>query len=228
MESSTIKILITDDDPDILEFVSYNLRKEGFQVLSVNNGNDTLKKAKDYKPHLIILDIMMPEMDGIEVCRELRLMESLNDTLIVFFTARGETYSQIAGLEAGADDYITKPIKPGLLISKVNSLLRRQKSTKLLHTIVLGQLIINTEQFKVLLNDRQIALSKKEFDLLKLLASKPNKVFMRDEIQSAVWSDDVIVSDKTIDVHIHNLREKLNIENIKTIKGVGYKYEFLE
>lgn len=226
MEPTKIKILIADDEEDILEFVSYNLRKEGYHVYTAKNGKEAIKKAREHIPHLIILDVMMPEMDGMETCREMRQISKLNDTIITFLTARDEVYSQIAGLEAGADDYITKPIKQNLLISKIKSLLRRQLDLKLEDVYVLGNIVINSEQYKVTCNGKEYELPKKEFELLKLLATKPNRVFTRDEIFNRVWAYNEIVGDKTIDVHIHKLREKLGIDNIKTIKGIGYKYEY--
>jgi len=229
MESSEYKILIVDDEDDILEFVSYNLRKEGYRVFIANNGRDAIKTAKEHLPHLIILDVMMPEMDGIETCREMRHFPSLNKSIITFFTARNEDYSQIAGFEAGADDYITKPIKPRVLTSKVNALLRRHIDTTAVPSLYkVGNLTIDPEKYLVYLNDREFSLPRKEFELLSLLTSKPNKVFSRDEIFSRIWTHEVVVGDRTIDVHIRKLREKLDIENIKTIKGVGYKYEFKE
>jgi two-component system, OmpR family, alkaline phosphatase synthesis response regulator PhoP len=229
MENNEYKILIVDDEDDILEFVGYNLRKEGYQVFTANNGKDAIKLAREKLPHLIILDVMMPEMDGIETCRELRNTSALNQTIITFFTARNEDYSLIAGFDAGADDYITKPIKPRVLTSKVNALLRRhidniQSPVK----YSLGELKIDSEKYIVYLKDVEFSLPRKEFELLSLLTSKPNKVFTRDEIYSRIWTHDVIVGDRTIDVHIRKLREKLGIDNIKTIKGVGYKYEFKE
>jgi two-component system alkaline phosphatase synthesis response regulator PhoP len=229
MEPNEFKILIVDDEDDILEFVSYNLRREGYQVLIANNGRDAVKTATTLLPHLIILDVMMPEMDGIETCREIRQIPSLQKTMITFFTARNEDYSQIAGFEAGADDYITKPIKPRLLVSKVTALLRRISAISEGNTSnVVGDLIIDTEKYQITKSGIEYSLPRKEFELLSLLASKPNKVFTRDEIYSKVWTNDVIVGDRTIDVHIRKLREKLGIDNIKTIKGVGYKYEFKE
>lgn len=226
MNNAEFKILIVDDEDDILEFVGYNLRKEQYQVLTTNNGRDAIKIAREHTPHLIILDVMMPEMDGIDTCRELRSIKSLKPSIIVFFTARNEDYSQIAGFDAGADDYIAKPIKPRVLTSKVNALLRRyvgiSESTT---TNTVGNLVIDSEKYTVCINNTELTLPRKEFELLSLLASKPNKVFTREEIFAKVWSNDVIVGDRTIDVHIRKIREKLNIENIKTIKGVGYKYE---
>jgi two-component system alkaline phosphatase synthesis response regulator PhoP len=229
MEPNENKILIVDDEDDILEFVGYNLRKEGYNVLTANNGRDAIKIAKEQLPQLIILDIMMPEMDGIETCRELRVIPSLNKSIITFFTARSEEYSLIAGYEAGADDYITKPVKPRVLVSKVNALLRRHGDVSpLSSSVVIGNLKIDTEKYLVYFNGEEFSLPRKEFELLSLLTSKPNKVFTRDEIYSRVWTNDVVVGDRTIDVHIRKLREKIGIDNIKTIKGVGYKYEFKE
>jgi two-component system alkaline phosphatase synthesis response regulator PhoP len=226
LKPSEIKILIADDEDDILEFVGYSLRKEGYQVFTAKNGKEALKKANEHTPHLIILDVMMPEMDGMEACKEIRKNPKLNDSIIAFFTARDEVYSQIAGLEAGADDYIAKPIKPNLLISKVSSLLRRHKSSKSEDIYILGNLMINFGEHLVTYNGKDYELPKKEFELLKLLCSKPNRVFTRDEIFNRVWSFNEVVGEKTIDVHIHKLREKLGPDTIKTIKGVGYKYEF--
>ncbi len=227
MSNFAFKVLIVDDEDDILEFVSYNLRKEGYKVFTSNNGREALKVAKEEVPHLVVLDVMMPEMDGMETCRELRKIPALKETIVAFFTARNEDYSQISGFEAGADDYITKPIKPRLLVSKVNALMRRHISNnESSGVITIGNLIIDNEKFRILVDEKEIFLPKKEFELLSLLTSKPNKVFTRDEIYSRIWSGDVIVGERTIDVHIRKLREKLNLENIKTIKGVGYKYEF--
>jgi two-component system alkaline phosphatase synthesis response regulator PhoP len=229
MDNAEYTILIVDDEVDILDFVGYNLRKEGYKVLTANNGRDAINVAREKLPQLIILDVMMPEMDGIETCRELRSIKALKPSIITFFTARNEDYSQIAGYDAGADDYIAKPIKPRVLTSKVNSLLRRYSGTVLQPTDnttnIVGNLTIDTEKYIVRINNTELTLPRKEFELLSLLASKPNKVFSREEIFSRVWSNDVIVGDRTIDVHIRKIREKLNIDNIKTIKGVGYKYE---
>jgi len=227
MDLSNFKILIVDDEKDIIEFVGYNLRKEGYNVMTCTNGEDALRKAKLHVPHLIILDIMMPGMDGIEVCTELRRIPSLKDTILTFLTARGEEYSQIAGLQAGADDYITKPIKPKVLISKIRSLLRRQMDTRSDNLVYdVGNLTIDNEGYLVIFNNIKYVLPRKEFELLSLLSSKPNKVFTRDEIFNQIWTADISVSDRTIDVHIHKLREKFGPDVIKTIKGVGYRYEF--
>ncbi len=229
MEINKYKILIVDDEDDILEFVGYNLRKEGYQVFIATNGRSAIKIAKDKLPHLIILDVMMPEMDGIETCRELRHLSALDNSIITFFTARSEDYSLIAGYDAGADDYITKPIKPRVLVSKVNALLRRHtESSKGVQSYKLGDITIDPEKYNVRIKEKNLSLPRKEFELLLLLTSKPNRVFTRDEIYSRIWSHDVIVGDRTIDVHIRKLREKLEVDNIKTIKGVGYKFETKE
>jgi two-component system, OmpR family, alkaline phosphatase synthesis response regulator PhoP len=226
MEKSELKILLVDDEPDILEFVGYNIKKEGYSLLTTNNGKDAIRIAVKEIPHLIILDIMMPEMDGIETCIELRKIPALKNTLIAFLTARSEDFSQIAGLDAGGDDYIAKPIKPRVLISRINALLRRalyQKESDPPNSI--GDIIIDREKYVVIKKGKEINLPRKEFELLELLTSKPNKAFTREEIFEKVWGNDVIVGDRTIDVHIRRIREKLDNENIKTIKGVGYKYE---
>lgn len=226
MENSQFKILLVDDEADVLEFLSYNLKKEGYQVLKAKNGREGLILARNENPHLVILDVMMPEMDGIETCREIRLLPGFSDTIVVFLTARGEDYSQIAGFEAGADDYITKPIKPKVLTSRVKALLRRYRSRKSPDQPVnLPDLTIDREKYVIIKDGKEISLPKKEFELLLLLTSRPNKVFSREEIFSSVWGNDVIVGDRTIDVHVRKIREKIGLENIKTIKGVGYKYE---
>jgi two-component system, OmpR family, alkaline phosphatase synthesis response regulator PhoP len=226
MEKPSYKILLVDDEPDILEFVGYNIKKEGYSLLTASNGKDAILLAKKELPDLIILDIMMPGMDGIEVCTVLRNTPQLKSTLIAFLTARGEDFSQIAGLDAGGDDYITKPIKPKVLLSRINALLRRRPEDKQreMKTII-GNLTIDRERYMISKNGQDIIFPRKEFELLSLLTSKPNKVFTREEIFEEVWGDDVIVGDRTIDVHIRRIRERLNDENIKTIKGVGYKYE---
>jgi len=228
MINQDFTILLVDDEKDILEFLSYNLKKEGFAVFTAKSGKEALDKAIKIKPHLIVLDVMMPEMDGIETCMELRKQKQTQDAVIIFLTARGEDYSQIAGLDAGADDYISKPVKPKVFLSKINSLLRRsQKAPDPGETeiIELGDLKIDAESYMVHHREKVISLPKKEFELLLLLTSKPNKVFTRDEIFSRIWGNDVIVGERTIDVHIRKIREKLDISNIKTIKGVGYKFE---
>lgn len=229
MEVENKKILIVDDEEDILEFVSYNLRKEGYQLFTAQNGRDAIRSAKEHIPHLILLDVMMPDMDGIETCREIRNIPELQACIIAFFTARNEDYSLIAGLDAGADDYITKPIRPRVLVSKVAALLRRHNTQKTAseRVITRGKIVIDSEKYLVFLEGKEVFLPRKEFELLHLLASKPGRVFTRDEIFNRIWSDDVIVSDRTIDVHIRKIREKLGDEVIKTVKGVGYKFEQL-
>ena len=218
------KILLVDDENDILEFVSYNLTKEGFQVITCNNGKEAIQLAKKENPDLIILDVMMPEMDGIETCHELRSIDKLKDTLIIFLSARGEDYSQVAGFDAGADDYISKPIKPRLLVSRVKAILRR-KGGKVEEEESVSGIRINREKYLVYRENEEFSLPKKEFELLALLFSKPGKVFTREIILDTVWGGDVVVGDRTIDVHIRKLREKLGDQYIKTIKGVGYKFE---
>ncbi|OPZ98159.1 MAG: Alkaline phosphatase synthesis transcriptional regulatory protein PhoP [Bacteroidetes bacterium ADurb.Bin408] len=227
MENNNYTILLVDDEPDILEFLGYNLRREGYRVVTCNNGKEAIKLAKKERPHLIILDVMMPEMDGIETCNELKTYPELKHTIIAFLTARGEDYSQIAGFEAGADDYISKPIRPKVFTSRVKALLRRFERTEAEkeNVLTIGSLTIDKEKYKVTFNGTEHILPRKEFELLLLLASKPNKVFTRNEIFSNVWGNQVIVGDRTIDVHVRKIREKLNCNNIKTIKGVGYKYE---
>jgi two-component system, OmpR family, alkaline phosphatase synthesis response regulator PhoP len=222
------KILLVDDEPDILEFLGYNLRKEGYKVHTCNNGKDGLAKALEIIPQLIILDVMMPEMDGIETCKEIRQASELKNAIVIFLTARGEDYSQIAGFEAGADDYVTKPVKPRVLVSRVKALLRRYKEEpgkEEAPIAGLDEFIIDREKYVVMMSGKEYNLPRKEFELLSLLASKPNRVFTREDILSAIWGDDVIVGDRTIDVHVRKIREKLGDQHIKTIKGVGYKLE---
>ncbi len=220
-------ILLIDDEPDIVEFLSYNLKKEGFAVCTASNGKDGIQVAKTVLPHLIVLDVMMPGMDGIETCAEIRKIPSLQKALIMFLTARGEDYSQIAGLDAGADDYLTKPIKPRLFVSRINALLRRYYDQAVPEgsRIKIHDLVIDREKFIVMKQDDKIILPKKEFELLYLLASKPNRVFTREEILSKIWGDNVVVGDRTIDVHIRKVREKIGMEFISTVKGIGYKFE---
>ena len=221
------KILLVDDEADILEFLSYNLKKEGYIVFTANNGKEAVTIAKKENPQLIILDVMMPDMDGIETCREIRELPGLKDVMIAFLTARNEDYSQIAGFEVGADDYINKPIKPRVLISRIKALLRRSgTSTIPTNKADMGGIKIDRERYLVLKDDVEFNLPKKEFELLDLLASKPGKVFTREVILDKVWGGDVIVGDRTIDVHIRKLREKLGEDFIKTVKGIGYKFEF--
>ncbi|NUQ25327.1 MAG: response regulator transcription factor [Saprospiraceae bacterium] len=223
------KILVVDDEPDILEILRYNLQKEGYEVFSASDGEEGLKVAEREHPDLIILDIMMPKMDGVELCRQLRSRPSFSKTLIAFLTAREEDYSQIAALEGGGDDYITKPIRPRVLLSRIKALLRRsdrQDNYDDEGALVIGDLVINREKVNVQRGEEIIELAKKEFELLNLLVSKPGKVFTREEIFNKVWGTDVIVGNRTIDVHIRKLREKIGDEYIKTIKGIGYKFEF--
>jgi len=224
MKKKHIKILLVDDEPDILEIVGYNLSSEGYQVITAENGQEGVKKAEKELPHLIIMDVMMPEMDGIEACEIIRKNSDLKNTIITFLTARGEDYSQVAGFDAGADDYITKPIKPKVLVSKVKALLRRFKEEDLTVDVKVGNLVINRDEYKVISKGKELILPRKEFELLSLLASKPGKVFKRDEILDAVWGSEVVVGGRTIDVHIRKLREKLGDKSFKTIKGVGYKF----
>ena len=217
---------MVDDEPDILEILKYNLSSEGYQVFTAKNGVEGVEKAKKKVPHLIILDVMMPEMDGIEACEIIRNTKGLESTIITFLTARGEDYSQVAGFDAGADDYITKPIKPKVLISKIKALLRRMKedSTQTEEVMEVGNIVINREEYKVINDGDEIILPRKEFELLALLASKPDKVFKREVILDKVWGQEVVVGGRTIDVHIRKLREKIGDDHFKTVKGVGYKF----
>ncbi|MBT4472651.1 MAG: response regulator transcription factor [Bacteroidetes bacterium] len=225
MKKKDTTILLVDDELDILEIIGYNLSAEGYNVVTAQNGVEAIKKAKKHKPELIILDVMMPQMDGIEACEKLRLIPELSETVITFLTARGEDYSQVAGFEAGADDYITKPIKPKVLTSKVKSLLRRFKTQDDSQQILkLGNITINREEYKIFVDTQEMVLPRKEFELLSLLASKPGKVFKREDILDRVWGNDVVVGGRTIDVHIRKLREKIGEQKFKTIKGVGYKF----
>lgn len=226
MKNSDIKILLVDDEPDILEIVGYNLKNEGYKIYTAKNGVEAIESAKKHEPHLIILDIMMPEMDGIEACEKIRATKGLENVLITFFTARSEDYSQMAGFDVGADDYITKPIKPKVLISKIKALLRRvdDVSTADTEKIKIGDFIIDREEYVIIKNGEKMSLPRKEFELFALLASKPGKVFKRDDILNQVWGNEVVVGGRTIDVHIRKLREKLGDDNFKTIKGVGYKF----
>ena len=228
MSNESIKILLVDDEPDILEILSYNLSAEGYSISTASNGVEAIKKAKKHQPHLIIMDVMMPEMDGIEACEKIRTLPELRDTIVTFLTARGEDYSQVAGFEAGADDYITKPIKPKVLVSKIKSLLRRLNDTSSSvnpEVINIGELTIDREAYKIISKGIEIVLPRKEFELLSLLASKPDKVFKRDEILDKVWGNEVVVGGRTIDVHIRKLREKIGDDSFRTIKGVGYKFQ---
>ncbi|WP_018614101.1 response regulator transcription factor [Segetibacter koreensis] len=224
MESNLKKVLIVDDEADILEIISYNLVKEGYEILTAKNGLEALEKIGPFKPDLVILDIMMPKMNGVEVCKILRSKPDYNDTLIIFLTALNDESSQIKGLETGADDYISKPISPKVLVSRVNAIFRRLNKEEG-KTLKLGNMVIDPERFMVTLNGNDIVLAKKEFELLYLLASKPGRVFLRNEILSQVWGAEVIVGDRTIDVHIRKIRQKLGIDCVTTVKGVGYKFE---
>lgn len=229
MEASEYNILIVDDEPDILEFLSYNLKREGFSIYTADNGKTAISIAEKILPHLVLLDVMMPEMDGIETCERMRVIPGMQNPIIAFLTARGEDYSQVAGFEAGGDDYITKPVKPKVLVSRIKALLKRvnwdtvekvESSTRLEK----GDLVIDREKFVIYKSNEEVILPKKEFELLLLLSSKPGKVFTREEIFRSVWDENIIVGDRTIDVHIRKLREKIGDKYIKTVKGVGYKF----
>uniref|UniRef100_UPI00321648D1 response regulator transcription factor n=1 Tax=uncultured Draconibacterium sp. TaxID=1573823 RepID=UPI00321648D1 len=230
MSENEFKVLLVDDELDILEFLSYNLEKAGYKVYTAKNGVEAIKVAEKQIPHLIILDVMMPEMDGIAACEELRKIPSLSSTVIAFLTARGEDYSQIAGFEAGADDYITKPVRPKVLVSRVKALLKRTGETTQpvevvdTNTVTIGDLLIDKERYLIRIADNEMILPRKEFELLSLLVSKPGKVFTREEIYFSVWGENVVVGDRTIDVHIRKLREKIGNDHIKTLKGIGYKF----
>ena len=226
MENSEITILLVDDEADILEFLGYNLEREGYRVVKAKNGAKAVKLAQEHKPQLIILDVMMPVMDGMQACSEIRKIPELSGTLIAFLTARGEDYSQIAGFDAGADDYITKPIKPKLFISRIQALLRRYTAPEATANIIpLKEFTIDKDRYVVVRGNDEITLVRKEFELLQFLVSRPGKVITREDIFANVWGADVVVGDRTIDVHIRRIREKLGIDSIKTIKGVGYKFE---
>ncbi|RTL13730.1 MAG: response regulator transcription factor [Flavobacteriaceae bacterium] len=229
MKKKDIKILLVDDEQDILEIVGYNLSQEGYQIVTASNGKEAIAKAKKERPQLIIMDVMMPEMDGMEACENIRKIPELQDTIITFLTARSEDYSQVAGFDAGADDYIAKPIKPKVLVSKVQALLRRLKGVEGVSsttTLTVGNIEINREEYKIIKDGDEIILPRKEFELFYLLATKPGKVFTREEILDKVWGNEVVVGGRTIDVHIRKLREKIGDSFFKTIKGVGYKIEF--
>ncbi len=219
------KILVVDDESDIIEFIDYNLKKEGYLVATAFNGATAIEIAKTFKPDLILLDVMMPVMDGIETCKQLKSDPAFAKTFVVFLTARSEEYSEIAGFNAGADDYISKPIKPKVLITRLNAILRRIVKETVSTRLVVGDIIIDRESFLVYRGDERIQLARKEFELLFLLAGKPGKVFTRDYILEKVWGDEVLVVDRTIDVHIRKIREKLGNDYIGTVKGVGYKFE---
>ncbi|WP_158828366.1 response regulator transcription factor [Mucilaginibacter lacusdianchii] len=221
------KILIVDDEPDILELIEYNLKKEGYQVYTANNGQEAVAEAKKVQPELIVLDIMMPKMDGIEACRVMRTMPEFKNTFMVFLTARSEEYSEIAGFNVGADDYIAKPIKPRALVSRINAILRRNNTPDEVsdNKLEVDDLVIDRETYLVYQNGNKVVLAKKEFELLYLLASKPGKVYTREVILKNIWEDSVVVTNRTIDVHIRKLREKLGDKYVTTVKGVGYKFE---
>jgi two-component system alkaline phosphatase synthesis response regulator PhoP len=219
------KILVVDDDPDIVEILRYNLSLAGYDVKSASNGKEAIKKAKIFIPEIILLDVMMPEMDGIEACRLIREIPSLNNTRIIFLSARNEDYTQISAFDAGADDYISKPVKPKILLKKISSIFKRiQKKENKSQLIDLGEIKIDRAKYLVFINKNEIQLPKKEFELFFLLASKPGDVFSRDQIMNKVWGSDIIVGDRTIDVHIRKLREKIGDLYFKTVKGVGYKF----
>jgi two-component system alkaline phosphatase synthesis response regulator PhoP len=225
MKKKNIKILLVDDEPDVLEIIRYNLEQEGYNVKTASDGQQALVKAKKHQPQLIIMDVMMPHIDGIEACEQLRKDPMFNDTIIMFLTARGEDYSYVAAFDAGADDYVTKPIKPKVLVSKVKALLRRFKEKEPdQDKLQVGKLIIDREQYEVSYKGEVFSLPKKEFELLYLLASKPDKVVKREKIMEIVWGSEVVVGDRTIDVHIRKLREKVGDKSFKTVKGVGYKF----
>ncbi len=222
------KILVVDDEQDISDLISYNLTKEGYQVYTANNGKIAIQKAKEINPDLIILDVMMPVMDGIEACRVMRSMPEFKSTFMVFLTARSEEYSEIAGFNVGADDYIAKPIKPRALMSRINAILRRnapENIEEVADKLEIMDIVIDRDSFLVFRGEEKIVLAKKEFELLYLLASKPNKVFTREQILKAIWEDSVVVTNRTIDVHIRKLREKIGDHYVATVKGVGYKFE---
>jgi len=230
MKWSNYKILLVDDEKDILEFLGYNLRNEGFHIYTATNGKEAVRLSKEIQPHLVLMDVMMPEMDGIAACEEIRSTQGLNHTMVAFLTARGEDFSQIAGFEAGGDDYITKPIKPKVLVSRVKALLKRQNvrvgdaEPGSVNKILSGELVVDKERYVVVKKGKDIILPRKEFEILSLLISKAEKVFTREEIFDKVWGDNIVVGDRTIDVHIRKLREKLGEKYIQTVKGIGYKY----
>lgn len=225
MKKKDIKILLVDDEPDVIEIIRYNLDQEGYKIYTASDGKEAIEKAKKKIPHLIIMDVMMPKMDGIDACEQLRNDIRFNDTIIMFLTARGEDYSYVAAFDAGADDYVTKPIKPKVIVSKVKALLRRlKKEEQTQEKIQIGKLIIDREQYEVTHMDKSFSMPRKEFELLYLLASNPDKVIKRDKIMEIVWGSEVVVGDRTIDVHIRKLREKVGDKYFKTVKGVGYKF----
>ena len=225
MKKKNIKILLVDDEPDVIEIIRYNLDQEGYKLYTASDGKEALKKAKKNIPHLIIMDVMMPKMDGIEACEQLRNDVTFNDTIIMLLTARGEDYSYVAAFDAGADDYVTKPIKPKIIVSKVKALLRRlKKEEQTQEKIQIGKLIIDREKYEVTHMSKSFSMPRKEFELLHLLASRPDKVIKREKIMEIIWGSEVVVGDRTIDVHIRKLREKIGDKYFKTVKGVGYKF----
>ena len=226
MKNSSLKILIVDDDLDIIEILKYNLKKSGYSTKSANNGIEAIKKAKKFIPHIILMDVMMPEMSGIEACSEIKQIDELRETIIIFLSARNEDYTQISAYDAGADDYISKPVQPKILLKKISNIAKKINSNKNSPNVIdLGSILINREEYLVFKNKNEIILPRKEFELLFLLASKPGKVFTRDQIMNKVWGTLVVVGDRTIDVHIRKLREKIGEKHIKTIKGIGYKFK---
>ena len=226
MDISSIKVLVVDDDPDIVEILKYNLKNSGYSVKSAGNGVEAIKKAKKFIPDIILMDVMMPEMSGIEACEEIKNIDQLSQAIIIFLSARSEDYTQISAYDAGADDYISKPVKPKILLKKISNIAKKINSEKNApKTIDLGSIKINKEEYVVIKDKKEILLPRKEFELLFLLATKPEKVFTREEIMNKVWGTQVVVGDRTIDVHIRKLREKIGDKCIKTIKGVGYKFK---
>ena len=225
MEKEQIKILLVDDEPDIIEIIKFNLEKKGYKIYTASDGVEAIKISEKIVPHLIIIDVMMPNMDGIETCEQLRRDNKFSNTIIMFLSARGEDFSYVAAFEAGADDYVTKPIKPKVLVSKVKALLRRFKGENIKENILdFGELIINKDEYKIINQEKEIFLPRKEFELIYLLASKKDKVCKREEIMETIWGSNVIVGDRTIDVHIRKLREKIGDNYLKTVKGIGYKF----
>mgnify|MGYP005673001889 FL=1 len=226
MDISSIKVLVVDDDPDIVEILKYNLKNSGYYVKSAGNGVEAIKKAKKFIPDIILMDVMMPEMSGIEACEEIKNIDQLSQAIIIFLSARSEDYTQISAYDAGADDYISKPVKPKILLKKISNIAKKINSEKNApKTIDLGSIKINKEEYVVINDKKEILLPRKEFELLFLLATKPEKVFTREEIMNKVWGTQVIVGDRTIDVHVRKLREKIGEKHIKTLKGVGYKFK---
>ena len=226
MDISSIKVLVVDDDPDIVEILKYNLKNSGYSVKSAGNGVEAIKKAKKFIPDIILMDVMMPEMSGIEACEEIKNIDELSQAIIIFLSARSEDYTQISAYDAGADDYISKPVKPKILLKKISNIAKKINSEKNApKTIDLGSIKINKEEYVVIKDKKEILLPRKEFELLFLLATKPEKVFTREEIMNKVWGTQVVVGDRTIDVHVRKLREKIGEKHIKTLKGVGYKFK---